>query len=144
MFLVKQKVDSKNTYISSNLSEFYFMGNVTPIDESFEETMMKDDNGNDVSVVKLDFKMNITVEDGIYAYLTSVYMNEIMRNSNPNIKNSFLTHGIIEVDKLLAGDFDNDFFRFLKSRYESIKPYFQTLKTASNNLNTGVNSNIWT
>ncbi len=52
--------------------EFYFMGDVTPIDESFEETMMKDDNGNDVSVVKLDFKMNTTVEDGIYDYLTSV------------------------------------------------------------------------
>lgn len=52
--------------------EFYFMGDVTPIDESFEETMMKDDNGNDVSVVKIDFKMNITVEDGIYDYLTSV------------------------------------------------------------------------
>ena len=48
------------------------MGDVTPIDESFEETMMQDDNGNDVSVVKLDFKMNTTVEDGIYAYLTSV------------------------------------------------------------------------
>lgn len=52
--------------------EFYFMGDVTPIDESFEETMMKDDKGNDVSVVKIDFKMNTTVEDGIYAYLTSV------------------------------------------------------------------------
>jgi superfamily II DNA or RNA helicase/HKD family nuclease len=52
--------------------EFYFMGDVTPIDESFEETMMKDDNDNDVSVVKLDFKMNTTVEDGIYDYLTSV------------------------------------------------------------------------
>ena len=52
--------------------EFYFMGDVTPIDESFEETMMQDDNGNDVSVVKLDFKMNTTVEDGIYDYLTSV------------------------------------------------------------------------
>jgi len=52
--------------------EFYFMGDVTPIDESFEETMMKDDNGNDVSVVKLDFKMNTTVEDGIYDYLTSL------------------------------------------------------------------------
>ena len=72
MFLVKQKVDSKNNYISSNLSGLYFMGDVTPIDESFEETMMKDDNGNDVSVVKLDFKMDTTVEDGIYAYLTSV------------------------------------------------------------------------
>ena len=52
--------------------EFYFMGDVSPIDESFEETMMQDDNGNDVSVVKLDFKMNTTVEDGIYDYLTSV------------------------------------------------------------------------
>lgn len=52
--------------------EFYFMGDVTPIDESFEETMMQDDNGNDVSVVKIDFKMNTTVEDGIYDYLTSV------------------------------------------------------------------------
>ena len=52
--------------------EFYFMGDVTPIDESFEETMMKDDNGNDVSVVKIDFKMNTTVEDGIYDYLTSL------------------------------------------------------------------------
>lgn len=52
--------------------EFYFMGDVTPIDESFEETMMQDDNGNDVSVVKIDFKMNTIVEDGIYAYLTSV------------------------------------------------------------------------
>ncbi len=48
------------------------MGDVTPIDESFEETMMQDDNGNDVSVVKIDFKMNTTVEDGIYEYLTSV------------------------------------------------------------------------
>ena len=52
--------------------EFYFMGDVTPIDESFEETMLKDDNDNDVSVVKIDFKMNTTVEDGIYDYLTSV------------------------------------------------------------------------
>jgi hypothetical protein len=52
--------------------EFYCKGDVTPIDESFEETMMKDDNGNDVSLVKLDFKMNTSVEDGIYDYLTSV------------------------------------------------------------------------
>jgi superfamily II DNA or RNA helicase/HKD family nuclease len=51
--------------------EFYFMGDVTPIDESFEETMMQDDTGNNVSVVKLDFKMNTTVEDSLYDYLTS-------------------------------------------------------------------------
>ena len=72
MFLVKQKVDSKNTYISSNLSGLYFLDDVTTIDESFEETMMQDDTGNNVSLVKLDFKMNTAVEDGIYDYLTSV------------------------------------------------------------------------
>ena len=48
------------------------MGDVTPIDESFEETMMQDDTGNNVSVVKLDFKMNTTVEDSLYDYLTRV------------------------------------------------------------------------
>ncbi len=51
-------------------TEFYFMGDITPIDESFEETKMKDDNGKDVSVVKIDFKMKTPVEDAIYEYLT--------------------------------------------------------------------------
>jgi hypothetical protein len=50
--------------------EFYFMGDITPIDERFEETKMKDEKGNDVSVVKIDFKMNTTVKDGLYEYLT--------------------------------------------------------------------------
>ena len=46
------------------------MGDITPIDERFEETRMKDEKGNDVSLVKIDFKKNTTVEDGIYEYLT--------------------------------------------------------------------------
>ncbi len=50
--------------------EFYFMGDVAPIDASFEETTMKDDKGKEVSVVKIDFKMKTTVEDSIYEYLT--------------------------------------------------------------------------
>ncbi|MFT6923355.1 MAG: superfamily II DNA or RNA helicase/HKD family nuclease [Crocinitomicaceae bacterium] len=51
-------------------TEFYFMGDITPIDESFEETRMKGDNGKEVSVVKISFKMNSVVEDTIYEYLT--------------------------------------------------------------------------
>lgn len=51
-------------------TEFYFMGDITPIDDSFEDTKMKDDKGKDVSVVKIDFRMNTAVEDSIYGYLT--------------------------------------------------------------------------
>ncbi len=49
--------------------EFYYMGDITPIDDSFEETTMKDDKGNDVSVVKIEFKMNTSVADDIYEYI---------------------------------------------------------------------------
>ena len=47
------------------------MGDVTPIDDSFEETTMPDDKGKEVSVVKIVFKMKHIVENTIYHYLTS-------------------------------------------------------------------------
>lgn len=50
--------------------EFYYMGDITPIDESFEQTYMPDDNNNDVSVVKVRFSMNHPVEDSIFNYIT--------------------------------------------------------------------------
>ncbi len=37
---------------------------------SFEETTLKDDNGKDVPVVKIDFLLKIPVEDNIYNYIT--------------------------------------------------------------------------
>ncbi len=52
-------------------TEFYFMGDITPIDDRFEETKMVDDQGKEVSVVKVLFAMNIPVEDSIYRYLTN-------------------------------------------------------------------------
>lgn len=51
--------------------EFYYMGDVLPIDDTFEETKMKDDKGNNISVVKVVFKMNIPVDDEIFEYLTN-------------------------------------------------------------------------
>jgi len=51
-------------------TEFYFMGDITPIDESFTEAKMTDDKGKEVSVVKIDFTMNTVVEDGLYNYIT--------------------------------------------------------------------------
>jgi superfamily II DNA or RNA helicase/HKD family nuclease len=51
-------------------TEFYYMGDVTPIDESFEQTTLPTDDGKKVSVVKLVFKLKHAVEDHLYEYLT--------------------------------------------------------------------------
>jgi hypothetical protein len=51
-------------------NDFYYLGDVKPIDESFEETTILDKNGINVSVVKVIFKLNKPVEDSLYDYLT--------------------------------------------------------------------------
>lgn len=51
-------------------TDFYYMGDMTPIDESIEQTTMPDGKGNNVSVVKMRFLMSQPVEDSIYEYLT--------------------------------------------------------------------------
>jgi superfamily II DNA or RNA helicase len=52
-------------------NDFYYMGDVTPIDESFEEATLVDDDGKNVSVVKVRFRMKHPVEDSIYEYVTA-------------------------------------------------------------------------
>lgn len=52
-------------------TEFYYMGDITPLENGFKQTTMPDDNGNEVSVVKVKFSMNHPVEDAIYEYLTT-------------------------------------------------------------------------
>ena len=52
-------------------NDFYYMGDVTPIDESFEEATLVDDNTKNVSVVKVKYRMNHPVEDSIYDYITA-------------------------------------------------------------------------
>ena len=49
------------------------MGDVAPIDDSFEETTMLNDKGKKVSVVKMIFKMKNPVELNLYNYLTNKY-----------------------------------------------------------------------
>jgi superfamily II DNA or RNA helicase/HKD family nuclease len=45
--------------------DFYFMGDMTPIDESFEQTTL-----NGASVVKIRFKMDQPIDDDVYQYIT--------------------------------------------------------------------------
>lgn len=48
---------------------FYYMGDVLPIEDSFEEELMETDK-KPVSVVKTHLKLKIPVEKGLYDYIT--------------------------------------------------------------------------
>jgi superfamily II DNA or RNA helicase len=52
--------------------DFYYMGDVHPIDDSFEQTTLPTDDGKSVSVVQLVFRLNHPVEDHLYEYLTDL------------------------------------------------------------------------
>jgi len=75
-------------------TDFYYMGDVKPIDNSFSETTIKNDKGQDVPVVKVILELKIPVEDSIYNYITSSeiaseVVNELPINSSildPNQK----------------------------------------------------------
>jgi mutator protein MutT len=57
-------------------NDFYYLGEVKPLENSFLETSLKDDNGKDVSVVKILLKLDAPVEDSLYNYLTNEDNNE--------------------------------------------------------------------
>lgn len=65
-------------------TEFYFMGDITPIENSFRQTSISNDSGRQVSVVKISFHMNWPVEDSIYEYLTNKIREKQITNE-PNI-----------------------------------------------------------
>jgi len=50
--------------------DFYYMGDVKPIDESFEQSYLLNDENKKVPVVKLIFKLEHPVEENLYDYLT--------------------------------------------------------------------------
>lgn len=54
-------------------SEFYYLGDVEPIITRFEQVSMPDDDGKQVSVVKMEVNMLQPVEPSIYDYITSEY-----------------------------------------------------------------------
>jgi hypothetical protein len=50
---------------------FYYMGDVTPILESFKQSSIKDDRNDKVPVVKVKFRLNTPVDDSLYNYITN-------------------------------------------------------------------------
>lgn len=65
-------------FIKKNNDEgmsFYYMGDITPIDSSFEQDYLKNGDGKDVSVVRINFNMQQPVRDHIYNYITDAYLS---------------------------------------------------------------------
>ena len=60
LFIIKNKDEG---------TEYYFMGNVTPLLDRFKETTMPDGENKPVPVVTMTLQMNTVVEDNIYRYL---------------------------------------------------------------------------
>jgi hypothetical protein len=52
--------------------EFYYMGDVTPIEGKIEQTSMLSDKNKNVSVVKFRFQMNNPVSSSMYEYITDL------------------------------------------------------------------------
>ena len=46
------------------------MGDVKPMENSFEQASILDDHGKSVGVVKVIFRLDYPVEDSLYNYLT--------------------------------------------------------------------------
>lgn len=70
------------------------------------------------------------------------YLGEL-KTKNPEIKQSLRTHYIGNIDKLINGNYDLDYFGFLQNRFEMIEPLLLELKRASEKLNSGDTDNIW-
>jgi superfamily II DNA or RNA helicase/HKD family nuclease len=53
-------------------TDFYFLGNLSIVQNSWEEKMIKDDSNKDVSLVEMKFTLQTPVDKAIYDYLIEV------------------------------------------------------------------------
>ena len=51
-------------------NDFYYVGEINPIHNSFENSFIEDDNKNQVSVVKVIFELKPVMDENLYIYLT--------------------------------------------------------------------------
>lgn len=77
-------------------TDFYYMGDVLPIDDSFSETTIKNDNGKEIPVVNVILELKKPVERTIYNYITLGDLQDDSLNnfsvepisSEPTLKNT--------------------------------------------------------
>ena len=146
-------------------TEFYFMGDLTPIENSFEQTTMPGGNEKLVSVVKMKFSMNPPVEDSIYEYLTDKNTNILLDKpigKNIDIHQNIYPFRILPINKvkpyinsvplydikIAAGDFSdlqqnpNIEWVELPAPYKHSKEYF-VCKVIGESMNKVIPNDSW-
>lgn len=122
-----EKVDVHHIF-PSNYIEMKFGKESEEFD--FSDTILNKIRINKIENIKINNKAPKT------------YLEEL-RNKNSNIKQSLNTHYVGDTDKLINGEFDSDYFGFIKNRFDSFEPLLLELKNASNRLCSGEFNNIW-
>jgi superfamily II DNA or RNA helicase/HKD family nuclease len=98
-------------------ADFYYLGNVRPIPSSFRETTIKDDKGNDLSIVEIVLKLDHAVEHSLYNYLTMDDSTNSSDSSNQvSLKSAELSR---------SNDTEKSKLVFLKQ--DEIKPYLNSI-----------------
>ncbi|MET0636664.1 MAG: DUF3427 domain-containing protein [Chitinophagaceae bacterium] len=93
--------------------EHYYMGDLRPEPDSFEQASLTKDNGNPVSVVKIKFKLDRPVRDSVYEYITDVPLQEERNEETGETVRLYSLSGIVPYHHCLpyyditvaAGDF---------------------------------------
>ena len=144
-------------------TDFYYMGDITPIENSFVQTTMPSDSGKDVSVVKVKFSMNQPVEDSIYDYLTKNISDRVeVKIQNKEIEGNIYPFKILPIEevehyvnciplydiKVAAGSFsdlqlntETEWIQ-LTSTYKHSKDYF-VCKVTGESMNQVIPNNSW-
>jgi hypothetical protein len=112
----------------------YLRNNFRPVGKS-EEFDVSDSILNKIRINKIS---NIKISDKS----PSKYLNEIL-DKNKDLNSSLASHIIFDTDKLLKGDYDNDFKGFLQKRYNDIAIELEPLRSALKNLCEENYTDIW-
>ncbi|WP_282044397.1 DUF262 domain-containing protein [Winogradskyella flava] len=122
-----EKVDVHHIFPSDYL-EKEFGKNSDEFD--FSDTILNKVRINKIENIKIGNKSPKT-------YLTE------LKEINLEIHKSLNSHSIPNIDKLIKGDYDLDFFSFIKDRYKVMELNLNELKNASDRLGEGNDENIW-
>jgi superfamily II DNA or RNA helicase/HKD family nuclease len=97
--------------------EFYYMGEMKPIDESFEETTIPNNRGGRDSIVKVLFNLTPSVEPSLYNYLTTQEDEPIIVKASEQHHSSIATK--------LAQNKSKPMFKVID--FEQVMPYVNAI-----------------
>jgi phage repressor protein C with HTH and peptisase S24 domain len=97
-------------------ADFYYMGNVRPVPESFKETTIKDDKGKELPVVSMILKLDNPVESSLYNYLTMTDLEDTASDISVTNNPAITTDLVDEIETKVV---------FLKQN--EIKPYINSI-----------------